>query len=67
MKRRAGEHKFDILIVDAVSRLARNQRDLWNVIEDFKELGIGIMIVKGNYWTYIIRKQSNLSIYILQQ
>ena len=52
MKRRAGEHKFDILIVDAVSRLARNQRDLWNVIEDFKELGIGIMIVKGNYWTY---------------
>lgn len=52
MKRRAGEHKFDILIVDAVSRLARSQRDLWNVIEDFKELGIGILIVKGNYWTY---------------
>ncbi len=52
MRKRAGEHKFDILVVDAVSRLARNVKDLMIVIDDLKELGIGIFIVKGEYWTY---------------
>lgn len=52
MRKRAGEHKFDILVVDAVSRLARNVKDLMIVIDDLKELGIGILIVKGEYWTY---------------
>ena len=52
MCRRAAEHRFDILIVDAVSRLARNLRELMDVTEDFKELGIGIIILKEHYWTY---------------
>lgn len=54
MRERANEHKFDILIVDAVSRLARNVKDLMIVIDDLKELGIGILVVKGEYWTYNI-------------
>lgn len=52
MKKRAEEHKFDILVVDAVSRLARNVKDLMIVIDELKELGIGILIIKGEYWTY---------------
>ncbi|NBH13298.1 recombinase family protein [Lachnospiraceae bacterium] len=38
--------------MDAVSRLARNVKDLMVVVDDLKELGIGILIVKGGYWTY---------------
>lgn len=52
MRKRAGEHKFDILVVDAVGRLTRNVKDLMIVIDDLKELGIGILIVKSEYWTY---------------
>ena len=49
---RARKHAFDILVVDAVSRLARNQRELHDVIDDFKQLGIGIIILKERYWTF---------------
>ena len=46
MCNRASQYKFDILIVDAVSRLARSIRELFDVIYDFQELGIGIIILK---------------------
>ena len=52
MCNRASQYKFDILIVDAVSRLARSIRELFDVIYDFQELGIGIIILKEKYWTY---------------
>lgn len=52
MRHRASQHKFDILIVDAVSRLARNIRELFDVVYDFQELGIGIIILKERYWTF---------------
>lgn len=52
MCKKAAQHAFDILIVDAVSRLARNVRELFDVIFDFQELGIGIIILKERYWTY---------------
>lgn len=52
MCRKATQHKFDIVVVDAVSRLARNVRELFDVIYDFQELGIGILIIKERYWTY---------------
>lgn len=52
MCKRASQHAFDILVVDAVSRLARNVRELFDVIYDFQELGIGIIILKEKYWTY---------------
>ena len=52
MCNKAKQHTFDILFVDAVSRLARNVRELFDVIYDFKELGIGIIILKEKYWTY---------------
>lgn len=52
MCQRAGKHKFDILIVDSVSRLARNVKELFAVIDDLRELGIGILIIKERYWTY---------------
>lgn len=52
MCKRAREHKFDVLVVDAVSRLARNVKELFNVIDDFQELGIGIIILKERYWTF---------------
>lgn len=52
MCKRASQHAFDILVVDAVSRLARNVRELFDVIFDFQELGIGIIILKEKYWTY---------------
>ena len=52
MCQRAGEHKFDILIVDSVGRLARNVKKLFIVIDDFRELGIGILIIKERYWIY---------------
>lgn len=52
MCKRASQHVFDILVVDSVSRLARNIRELFDVIFDFQELGIGIIILKEKYWTY---------------
>lgn len=52
MCKKASKHAFDILIVDAVSRLARNVRELLDVIYDFGELGIGILILKEKYWTF---------------
>jgi DNA invertase Pin-like site-specific DNA recombinase len=52
MCNKAKQHAFDILIVDAVSRLARNVRELFDVIEDFRDLDIGIIILKERYWTY---------------
>lgn len=52
MCKKATQHAFDILVVDAVSRLARNVRELFDVIDDFKALDIGIIILKEKYWTY---------------
>lgn len=52
MCKRAGEGVFDILIVDSVSRLARNIRQLFDVTDDFCKLGIGIIILKEHYWTF---------------
>lgn len=52
MKKKALQHEFDLVIVDAVSRLARNNRELHDVIDDFQALGIGILIMKERYWTY---------------
>lgn len=52
MRKRATEHKFEVVVVDAVSRLARNVRELFDVIDDFHKLGIGIIILKERYWTY---------------
>lgn len=52
MLKRAKEKDFDILIVDSISRLARNVRELFDIIEDFKEWGIGILVIKGEYWTF---------------
>ncbi len=52
MCQRAREHKFDILLVDSVSRLARDLRGLIDVVDDFRKLGIGIVFIKGQYWTY---------------
>lgn len=45
-------HSFDLVVVDAVSRLARNLRELFDVVYDFQELGIGILILKERYWTF---------------
>jgi DNA invertase Pin-like site-specific DNA recombinase len=39
MKERAMKHDFEIVVVDAVSRLARNVRDLIDVIDDFRQHG----------------------------
>lgn len=52
MKQKAMRHEFDLVVVDAVSRLARNIRELHDVIDDFRALGIGILIMKERYWTY---------------
>jgi len=54
MLRKAGQRQFDILVVDAVSRLARNLKELLIVIDDLRELGIGILILKERYWTFNI-------------
>lgn len=48
----AKRNKFDILVVDAVSRLARNVGELFSSIDMLKNYGIGILILKGEYWTY---------------
>ncbi len=50
--KRAKERKFNIFIVDSVSRLARNVRELFDIIDDFRSLGIGILIMKERYWTF---------------
>lgn len=52
MRKRAREGRFDVLVVDAVSRLTRNVKDLFDIIDDFCELGIGIIILKERYWTF---------------
>lgn len=52
MRKRAKERRFDVLVVDAVSRLTRNVKDLFDIIDDFCELGIGIIILKERYWTF---------------
>ena len=31
MQEKARNHEFDVVVVDAVSRLARNNREFWNV------------------------------------
>lgn len=48
----AKEGKFDILIVDSISRFARNIGDLFSEIETLKESGVGVLILKGHYWTF---------------
>ncbi len=52
MMRMAEESKFDILIVDSISRFARNIGDLFNEIETLKEFGVGVLILNGHYWTF---------------
>ena len=48
----AARKKFDILVVDAVSRLARNVGELFTCIDTLKKYGVGILILKGEYWTF---------------
>lgn len=48
----AEEKKFDILVVDSVSRFARNIKEVFVTIDTLKEYGVGILVLKGNYWTY---------------
>ena len=43
---------FEILIVDSVSRFARNVGEVFTTIEDLKSLGIGVLVIQGNYWSY---------------
>lgn len=43
---------FEILIVDSVSRFARNVGEVFSFIDDLKELGVGVLVLTGNYWTY---------------
>lgn len=48
----AEKREFDILVVDALSRFSRNAKDALSVVETFKEYGVGILVLKGQYWTY---------------
>lgn len=48
----AKQRKFEILVVDAVSRLARNVGELFTCIDTLKEYGVGVLVMKGNYWTF---------------
>ena len=48
----AEEKKFDILVVDSVSRFARDIKEVFVTIDTLKEYGVGILVLKGNYWTY---------------
>lgn len=52
MCQKAVEGQFQILVVDSVSRLGRNNRESLDVIDDFIKLGIGILIIKEKYWTF---------------
>lgn len=52
MMEMAGDGKFDVLIVDSASRFARNVGELFTTIETLKELGIGVLILTGYYWTF---------------
>ncbi len=48
----AGKHIFDVLIVDSVSRFARNIGEVFSTIDTLKELGVGILVLTGGYWLY---------------
>lgn len=48
----AEKREFDVLVVDALSRFSRNAEDLLRYIRILRENGVGILVLKGNYWTY---------------
>ncbi len=48
----AEKREFDVLVVDALSRFSRNAEDVLIAVRTLKEYGVGILVLKGNYWTY---------------
>lgn len=48
----AEKREFEILVVDAVSRFARNVGEVFTTIDTLKRYGVGILVFKGRYWTY---------------
>lgn len=48
----AEKKEFDILVVDSVSRFARNVGEVFSTIDTLKSYGVGILVLKGRYWTY---------------
>lgn len=48
----AKQKEFDILVVDSVSRFARNVGEVFTTIDMLREYGVGILVLKGSYWTY---------------
>lgn len=48
----AKSNKFEVLIVDSASRFARNVGELFTTIDSLKEIGVGVLILTGHYWTF---------------
>ena len=48
----AKNREFDILVIDSLSRLGREAKNVLIVIDTLKEYGVGVLILKGSYWTY---------------
>lgn len=48
----ARRESFEILVVDSVSRFARNVGELFTTIDTLKEMGVGVLVLTGYYWTF---------------